>query len=154
MLKRMNDSQGFRASFLIGCFLILICIVWFATGCEGEQGAQGITGAQGAKGEQGGTGEDGQDGQDGEDGESGIPPIIPITGMFVMGHYSESSDYASFYDTRIDEGDIVQLYLSSNPDVYAWLFYPDYQVTDYKMYIQGEDYWLVGKYYLILVIKG
>jgi len=32
-LKRLNDSQSFRATFLIGCFLILICIVWLATGC-------------------------------------------------------------------------------------------------------------------------
>ena len=153
----------FRRTFLIGCFLILICIVWFALGCEGEQG---ITGAQGISGEDGQDGDDGQDGEDGEDGEDGDDgqdgddgedgedgvPIILISGRINSGDYV--GDFAVVYDDRIAINDVVQVYLNLDPDRNAWVFMPLFAVTSGSIGIYDPDYDYIGYLYIILVIKG
>ncbi len=129
--------------------LLIICVLLL--GCEGPEGPLGPVGPTGEQGEDGLPGEDGEDG---EDGEPGIPPIIPITGVISIGNYSENPDYARINDNRIDEGDVVQLYFTSDPELYSWRSYSGFYVTSGRVSIYDPDQDALGWTYLILVIKA
>lgn len=122
--------------------ILITCFILF--GCEGQEGQQGPVGPQGQQG---------LPGQDGEDGQPGVN-IIPITGIISNSNYFNHPDYGEIRDYRIDEGDVVQLYFSPDPNEYAWAFYWNYYVGLCWIRFTDSDQDALGWHYLILLIKG
>ncbi|MBA7637930.1 hypothetical protein ES703_45579 [subsurface metagenome] len=141
---------------LLFVFAIAIVLLCGCEGPEGQQGSQGPVGPAGLQGAHGANGSDGSDGQDGEDGEPGPegPPgaaIIPISGIISIGDYA--GDYIRLYHDSIDVSDVVQVYVTSDPSVYSWMFWSDYAVTSGRVSLYDPNRYLFGWHVLVLVIN-
>ncbi len=127
-------------------FLLVITLLAFA--CEGKQGTIGLTGSDGEQGEQG---EQGPQGPEGPPGESGAT-IIYEYGVISIGDYS--NNYIWIYSAYLDEEDVVQVYLSPDQSVYAWLLVPAIELTYGLVYVYDPSYTFLGFEYMIKIIKN
>ncbi len=127
-------------------FLLVITLLAFA--CEGKQGPIGLTGSDGEQGEQG---EQGPGGPQGPPGESGAT-IIYVYGTISWGDYS--GDFIRIYSSYLAEEDVVQVYVSADPAVYAWRCVDEIQLTNGLVYVY--DFWVdyLGYDYMVKIIKN
>ena len=133
--------------------ILVLCLLVLALSFIGCEGPEGPVGPQGSQGLPGNDGEPGEDGQPGPEGPPGVA-IIPISGVISIGNYQGNPDFARVEDYRIGENDVVQVFVTSDPTVYAWSFWPLYAVQPGWVSIYDPDHDLIGYHYLILVIKS
>lgn len=127
-------------------FLLVITLLAFA--CEGKQGPIGPAGPEGEQGQQG---EQGPEGPEGPPGESGAT-IIYEYGVISIGDYSDN--YIWIFSTYLDEDDVVQVYVTPDQSIYAWLCVSEIELTNGLVYVYDPLYGFLGWEYMLKIIKN
>jgi hypothetical protein len=104
--------------------------------CEGKEGPMGPEGPAGPPG------------PPGEDGAT----IIYEYGVISAGDYS--GGYIGIDSDYLEETDVVQFYVSPDPDFYTWAMWPLIEITDGTIYAYDPDINLVGFDYMLKIIKS
>ncbi|MBA7628753.1 hypothetical protein ES703_36248 [subsurface metagenome] len=118
--------------------LCLLLVSFLLMSCEGPEGQQGLVGPPGEQGEPGETG----------------ATIILLTGRITNNSYLDNGDFAVADDAKVNVNDVIQVYVSDEPDAETWLFYPTFLVESGKVMMYDPDHDLLSWYYLILIIKN
>ncbi len=127
-------------------FLLVITLLAFA--CEGKQGTIGLTGSDGEQGEQGDQGPGGPQGPPGESGAT----IIFDYGVILVGDYS--NNYIWLFSSYLAEEDVVQVYVTPDQSLYAWLCASEIELTNGLVYVYDPSYNFLGWEYMIKIIKN
>ena len=122
---------------------VLLAFLLFA--CEGKQGPVGPIGPQGDQGDQG------DPGLQGPPGESGAT-IIYLTGVVSNGNYNAS--FIEIISTYIETEDIVQVYMTPDQSLYAWLLIYDIQIMEGAVGIYDPSHVYLGFDYMVKIIKS
>jgi hypothetical protein len=99
--------------------------------CEGKQGPMGPQGPQGPSG----------------------APILYYNGHISAQDY-DPYGYVQIEHYLIEEQDVIQVYLSPDPDYYTWMFMPLYEITDGTIYLYDPDHTFEGWEYMVMIIKN
>ncbi len=131
-----------KRSIILALLLALVSL-----GCEGDTGPAGPAGETGADGPQGPTGPTGPTGPPGEDGAV----IIHVYGTISISDYQ--GNLINILSSYISDTDVVQLWMSSDPALWAYQFIEDVQLTNGRVYVYDplQDY--LGWEYVLMIIK-